>query len=320
MTKSLEQSYRELLRWYPKAWRHENGEVLVGTLLDVAGAAGRTTLERRERRTLIAAGMRTRAEHLAPHRVRDVAATVALSMAVGSAVIMFLMSSWAPWGTTARMPYAFTSSPFGPFYDLGPLVTAFWIAALAAAIAGRWDIGRWFAAATIPIAALLPLLARAGGFLSPDGAVLTYSTVCALLAVSGTPRTRLPLLGAVTGWAAVVFTIYALTRYWSDIWSVFWEPTGVLWSLTVFPFLLSIAALGIALPLALARLRTAAFALLLAAAPAIITLAEIKATRTYGQMLEPWPLVVLLAVELALLSFLSRRRTRAVTAAPTSTA
>ena len=40
----------------------------------------------------------------------------------------------------------------------------------------------------------------------------------------------------------------------------------------------------------------------------LITLAEIKTTRTYGQMLDPWPLVVLLAIELALLSFLSRRR------------
>ena len=199
-------------------------------------------------------------------------------------------------------------------------MTVFWVAALAAALAGRWDIGRWLAAVTIPIAALLPPLARAGGFLSPDGAVLTYSIVCALLAVSGTPTTRLPLLGAVTGWAAIVFTIYALSRYWADIWFVYWEPTGVLWDLTVFPFLLSIASLGVALLLALARLRTAAFTLLLAAAPAIVTLAEIKATRTYGQMLEPWPLVVLLALELVFLSFLARRRRQVANAAPTPTA
>jgi len=44
-----EHRYRRLLRWYPRAWRATNGEVLLGILLDDAEAQGRvvpTTLDR----------------------------------------------------------------------------------------------------------------------------------------------------------------------------------------------------------------------------------------------------------------------------------
>lgn len=41
MTRPDERRYRRLLRWYPRSWRREHGEVLLGLLLDDAGARGR---------------------------------------------------------------------------------------------------------------------------------------------------------------------------------------------------------------------------------------------------------------------------------------
>jgi hypothetical protein len=39
---TLEARYRRLLQWYPRPWREQNGEVLIGTALDAAEAEGRT--------------------------------------------------------------------------------------------------------------------------------------------------------------------------------------------------------------------------------------------------------------------------------------
>lgn len=42
MTGLDERPFRRLLRWYPRAWRRRNGEVVLSTLLDAAEADGRT--------------------------------------------------------------------------------------------------------------------------------------------------------------------------------------------------------------------------------------------------------------------------------------
>ncbi|MCI2957178.1 hypothetical protein MN032_05695 [Agromyces atrinae] len=42
MTRDVEARFRAVLRWYPRAWREQNGEVLVATMLDAAEAEGRT--------------------------------------------------------------------------------------------------------------------------------------------------------------------------------------------------------------------------------------------------------------------------------------
>ena len=51
----LRVAYRKLLRWYPREWRAENEEAMLGILLDVADHVGRTRPTRTDAR-----GARTR--------------------------------------------------------------------------------------------------------------------------------------------------------------------------------------------------------------------------------------------------------------------
>ncbi|RKT33190.1 hypothetical protein DEU34_1780 [Microbacterium sp. AG1240] len=60
MTPSTQERYRRLLRWYPKAWRTENEDVVLGTLLDVADGRGGIGPSVRERWSVIVHGLGTR--------------------------------------------------------------------------------------------------------------------------------------------------------------------------------------------------------------------------------------------------------------------
>lgn len=55
---NLSQQYRRALRWYPKRWREEHEEALIGVLLDQAEAQGRNRISRTDRRDLIRHGLR----------------------------------------------------------------------------------------------------------------------------------------------------------------------------------------------------------------------------------------------------------------------
>ena len=80
----LEDRYRRLLRWYPLAWRLQNGEALIGTALDAAEAEGRTRPALAEAREMILHGLAQRATV----RVALSAAVTALLCAVASQVVV----------------------------------------------------------------------------------------------------------------------------------------------------------------------------------------------------------------------------------------
>lgn len=88
MTPSTEDRYRSLLRWYPKAWRAENEDVVVGTLLDVADSRGGDRPSARERGSVIAHGLGTRMD------VRS-----ALGAALAGLLLAAVAGGLAVWGT-----------------------------------------------------------------------------------------------------------------------------------------------------------------------------------------------------------------------------
>jgi hypothetical protein len=298
MTRDLEQQYRRLLRWYPRQWRIANGEALLGTVLDAAEDEQRSTILGSEARGFASAGIRARADLIVMQPVRDAAATVALSMGAGGAVIAFLVSSWAPWG--GQYALGGPRVQVGPFNDFGPVLAALWVAALVAALAGRWQLGRIAVLLAALVSIVMPYLADAIGLPSAswDRATLFYSMTAALLAAAGTPRTRLPLGLATTGFALITWTCFAYER---PVGTIIWEPTLVLWDRLVWPWYLTALAIGIVLLLCLARLWTAAFTLLLATVPMIITF-DLQAIRGFfHENGNPWILTAPIAVGLAAL-------------------
>lgn len=60
MTSELERRYRDALRWYPRRWRDQHEEALLGILLDQADDEERGHLSAAERRNLARQGLARR--------------------------------------------------------------------------------------------------------------------------------------------------------------------------------------------------------------------------------------------------------------------
>lgn len=92
---TLEDRYRRLLRWYPRPWRRQNGEALIGTALDAAEAEARTRPTVAEMREMILHGVAQRATV----RVALGAAVMALlCAAVSQVVLLTSIETVAQWG------------------------------------------------------------------------------------------------------------------------------------------------------------------------------------------------------------------------------
>ncbi|KAA9104735.1 hypothetical protein [Microbacterium rhizomatis] len=81
--------FRRLLRWYPRAWRDRNGDVLLGVMLDAAEQTGRNTPTLPERWSVITHGLGTRLDR----RVAFAATILALVTAAATGV-------FTVWGTS----------------------------------------------------------------------------------------------------------------------------------------------------------------------------------------------------------------------------
>lgn len=73
--------YARMLRWYPKAWREENGAALLGAMLDSADAHGRLKPSTGERFSSVAHGVGTRLD--AKLATRSGIAAIVVALAVG---------------------------------------------------------------------------------------------------------------------------------------------------------------------------------------------------------------------------------------------
>lgn len=75
---SGESEFARLLRWYPASWRRDHGDVVLGTMLDVADADGRDAPTRAERRAAFVDGL----GHRLDRRIAIGAAVAAVGVAM----------------------------------------------------------------------------------------------------------------------------------------------------------------------------------------------------------------------------------------------
>lgn len=83
---TLESRYRRLLRWYPAGWRARDHDVLLGTLLDAAEAAGRHRPRISEAASIALHGLAERADR----RAAVVSSSIATAVSVIAAVLFFV--------------------------------------------------------------------------------------------------------------------------------------------------------------------------------------------------------------------------------------
>ena len=86
MTAPNESAFRALVRWYPRAWRERNEEIVLGTMLDDAEARGIETPDASLRRTAITEGLGSRLDR----RAGIVTASLSVALAVAGIPLMLL--------------------------------------------------------------------------------------------------------------------------------------------------------------------------------------------------------------------------------------
>lgn len=203
MTGDLEGRYRRLAGWYPRSWRAANEDVLIGTMLDIAEAEGRTEPTPAERWDLARAGVAARLDAVVPARVRDAIAASSLGTGGAFALVYFVFVVWAPFLPDRAVHLAEVGS--GPFLSTGSVTAVAFAALVVLACAGHRRSAR--------IGGVLTVLAAVGtlaiGRVTPDpaSAAATNMLVLGLLAglsLLGAPRRirTVPLVGAA--WLVVL--------------------------------------------------------------------------------------------------------------------
>jgi len=197
---ALEGRYRAALRWYPRAWRDENADAIVGTMLDQAEADGRAAPARGELRNLAASGVSQRFERFAPRVVRDRVALIALALGASASLLSFVLTEWAPYAPRQTVHFAdggFYLPPlpqFGPFFSGAVILYVMWLLALVAVIARQRVISTVLLALTLPYSVVLYLFRpEAWAQQQPQAGALVILAGLALLVMLGDARSPLPL-------------------------------------------------------------------------------------------------------------------------------
>ena len=262
MSAAIEQRYRSALRWYPRSWRDQHGDVVISTLLDVADGERRTVPRRSELLNLAAIGLATRLGILLSAGARDGISTVALGSGAVFAVVFFIFHTWSPWAGL-DMYTAVIYPSFGPFVNPGVLVYAIWVGALVLGLLSWHRILRYLLIAAVIAPLLLRLINRLQGdiWLGPTATTLGFFSLLALCVLIGTPRRpdRIAIAAATT--SAGLYIVYALEwvprpYYVAD--RFFWSEIG--WSYSVALVVLVGVIAGICL--GIARRPTAALTVL----------------------------------------------------------
>lgn len=202
----LEARYREALRWYPRSWRDANADALVGTLLDAAESEGREAPNRSDLTNLAVSGIRTRFDTIAGPRVRGIVATNALATGVAFSLTQFFTTSWAPLAEAHHLGIG--DRIFGPFLDLGPILTGLWLLALIGAVLHRAALTRSASAALVLVVVAMEVVRNVhytSGSISQYA--LLFNAGLGLASLVGSPRDRRSLVLLLAGWFAVFAVI-----------------------------------------------------------------------------------------------------------------
>lgn len=189
MSVPLERRYERMLVLYPHAWRKQHGQIVVGTLLEMAGAEGRTAPTLAERLDLVIHGMLTRLGVFLPAGVRDGIAAVAMATGSAFALLYVWFSGWAPLMRNREMQRELYA--FGPFINPGVVLCAIWFVAFALAIFGCNRAAKAALVGSILVAVLIPWTNRlVPEWDGPSSMNLGFLAILAALALIGTPRSR----------------------------------------------------------------------------------------------------------------------------------
>ncbi len=149
--------FQRLLRAYPRSYREERGEEIIGFLLE-ASAAGDDVMTR-DAADIVVHGFQLRlgltSERFAG-RVLALAAAPGLVMGAVFALAMFVFGEWLPVVTGAPILLR-----FGPFWTIGPVVYLVWVlAATGALLWPQWQrllaaVGVVVALAAVPVGDLV---------------------------------------------------------------------------------------------------------------------------------------------------------------------
>jgi hypothetical protein len=196
---SADASFRGALRWYPKAWRRANEDVVVGTLMDVADAEGRTAPTREERRDLRRAGVGTRADFVLPGAIRDRVAAISLGAGTGLALALGTGQLWSPWNSQG--------SPAEPQPETVVwqvlIHPGLWILAALATLVGWTVVARVLLIGSLPASAIAIFSTEVSFTLRPSFFALVMMGVLALAACIGRPPRRWLLIA--TGLTGAAF-------------------------------------------------------------------------------------------------------------------
>lgn len=176
---SLEQSYRRLLRAYPRRWREEHGEELLGVLLELApddqtGPTGREALD------LIWNGLRARSAGAIDWLPVNLRERVGLLSLGGGAALSAYCLLFGEYVVPEERGSALLR--LGPIYSAGSLLYAAWVAATVLAVTG-----------------LLKRLRRVAGLLMSLVALLIGVHILSPGLVTMPPLHLLGLLGGLSG-------------------------------------------------------------------------------------------------------------------------
>ncbi|TFD64598.1 hypothetical protein [Cryobacterium sp. Hb1] len=262
----LEAAYRATLRWYPRGWRVDNEDAVVGTLLDVADAEQRTRPQTAELLNLAVCGLLRRIDPVLPAQAREVASAVAFACGAALSLTILLVSYLGPLARQIVPPWW-----VGPSDPAGALPYALWLIACVFAMAGHRRTARWSMVAVLASVAALAVLRSTTQvtYSLPSWIALAFMLSLAVMALIASPLVWRGTLG-VASIAALAFAVFAGGAAVAGGFGGRYHPER--W---VFETVLSPSNVGVALVFALAtvgilaalRLRVAAAGLAAATLP-----------------------------------------------------
>jgi hypothetical protein len=153
---NIEDEYRRLLRWYPRAWRDMNEDIIVGTFLEAARAHRQAHPTLEDRRSVMLAGLRQRAIGTGQ---RSLVATIAFAAGIAFEVFYSGPISWDP----ALTFYGYV----GPFSNPSFIVGLLLALALALNIRRVTAAARMVALLAVATSIVVGVLAWGFGSLGP---------------------------------------------------------------------------------------------------------------------------------------------------------
>ena len=212
---NVEDDYRRLLRWYPKAWRDINEDVVVGTFLETARDHGLFHPTGEERRSIMLAGLRQRAIGTGE---RSLVATIALAAGVAFMVFYTEAVSWDP-------AHSFTGY-VGPFTNPSFIVGLLLTVALILSARRVTAAARMVSLLAIVTSVVVGLLAWGLGWLGPSAPAVVLFAAFGACGLSRSNRISRGFLLAAASLCAVFAAVcledmvlqstYGLSPWWQE--------------------------------------------------------------------------------------------------------